>query len=772
LYYIGYMVRIIATATTVLILLVGCGKSEPTATPVPATATRIALEPTHTPLPPTATPMPPTPTASPLTATPPSDEPPAISWLSTYGDASNNVGNVVVLADDGGYFIAGATGLQFEPDPQGDIYLIRTDPAGEILWERTWGGADYEAGFAMIRASDGNLVIAGGTSSYGAGEVDMYLLKVDQNGNEIWSKTFGSTQDDEVVDVHQTQDGGYILIGYTRIAGSEGDIEAAGNIGAGESYIYLVKTDGKGNELWSEVYTGENGEQVYTTAGLPTPDGGFLVLARINPNANHNTFLLKVDADGNEAWSRAWETENLRAGNDIIPTSDGDYLIVGLSEAPDGKGSFMLMKVDPDGNELWVNVIDDRRFGYARTAIELPDRGFVALGFSGRDPLSGLEIFKVDENGQLIWTENYASRHLVHGNSILLHPEGDILITGEADAEGGMDVFLVRLEMTPSPAPPSTSVLPTEAAVLPAPATIPALDVIAVDTVGQIEHLLTLSGHRDKVYTLDFSGDDAYLASSSSDREIRLWDVRNGQLVHTFSTSVAVYNNITFSPNGSLLACADTIWDVQSRQVVQRPEWGGGAVAFSADGSLLAIAPEGQPIVLWDVASGQLVRTFDDPAENIARSLAFSPDSTLLAAGGNNNIVRLWDVASGRIAHTIQHNTEGQILDHILDLAFSPDGRVFVSGGTDDMARLWDVGSWQVIHELSIGSAPTGLAISPDGAILASSGPGLQLWDVESGKLLRTLPHSDLITVAFSPDGTLLASAGYDQQIYLWGIPR
>ena len=330
----------------------------------------------------------------------------------------------------------------------------------------------------------------------------------------------------------------------------------------------------------------------------------------------------------------------------------------------------------------------------------------------------------------------------------------------------------IALEPTHTPRLPPTSVLPTEAAVLPAPATIPVLDVIAVDAVGQIDHLLTLSGHRDKVYTLDFSADGAYLASSSSDREIRLWDVMNGQLVHTFNTSVAVYNNIAFSPNGSLLACADTIWDVQSRQVVQRPEWGGGAVAFSADGSLLAIAPEGQPIVLWDVASGQLVRTFDDPAENIARSLAFSPDSTLLAAGGNNNIVRLWDVASGRIAHTIQHNTEGQILDHILDLAFSPDGRVFVSGGTDDMARLWDVGSWQVIHELSVGSAPTGLAISPDGAILASSGPGLQLWDVESGKLLRTLPHSDLITVAFSPDGTLLASAGYDQQIYLWGITR
>jgi WD domain, G-beta repeat len=153
--------------------------------------------------------------------------------------------------------------------------------------------------------------------------------------------------------------------------------------------------------------------------------------------------------------------------------------------------------------------------------------------------------------------------------------------------------------------------------------------------------------------------------------------------------------------------------------------------------------------------------------ENLFRSLVFSPDGTLLAAGSNNNIIRLWDVAGGGLTHTIQHDTGKDIREHILDLAFSPDGRVFVSGGTDGIARLWDVQSWQVVHELNTGDAPTGLAFSPDGAILASSGPRLQLWDVKSGKLLRTLPHSDLITVAFSPDGTLLASAGYDQQICL-----
>jgi dipeptidyl aminopeptidase/acylaminoacyl peptidase len=299
-----------------------------------------------------------------------------------------------------------------------------------------------------------------------------------------------------------------------------------------------------------------------------------------------------------------------------------------------------------------------------------------------------------------------------------------------------------------------------------------ALETISVDTVGQVERLRTLSGHREKVYALDFSGDGAYLASSSADREIIVWDVRTGQLAHTLSLPVATHHNIAFSRVGHLLASADTIWDVQSWQGVQTFVQEVAVVAFSPDGLLLAIAPAGQPIVLWEVASGQVVRTFDDPAENLFRCLAFSPDGTLLAAGSNNNIVRLWNVAGGGLAHTIQHDIGGQPLDHILDLAFSPDGRVLASSGTDLKARLWDVEAWQVIHELRIGDAPTGLAFSPDGTILASSGPELKLWDVESGKLLRTLPHGSLIAVAFSPDGTLLASGGYDHQIYLWSMPR
>ena len=303
---------------------------------------------------------------------------------------------------------------------------------------------------------------------------------------------------------------------------------------------------------------------------------------------------------------------------------------------------------------------------------------------------------------------------------------------------------------------------------------LPSTDSLPVqrNTVGRVEHLRTLPGHREQVYSLEFSGDGAYLASSGADREIKVWDVRTGRLAHTLQVPFAGRHDVAFSPAGHLLATANRIWEVKSWQVVQTPRQGEGPVAFSPDGSLLAIAAALHPIVLWDVASGRVVRTLDHPAGDVFRCLAFSPDGTLLAAGASDYIVRIWDVASGRLARTIHHAAEGQPREHMLDLAFSPNGRVLASSGTDLIGRLWNVESWQVTHELGIGGAPTGLAFSPDGTILASSGPTLQLWDAENGRLLRALAHRDPIDVAFSPDGLLLASAGHDHVIHLWGVPR
>ncbi len=302
---------------------------------------------------------------------------------------------------------------------------------------------------------------------------------------------------------------------------------------------------------------------------------------------------------------------------------------------------------------------------------------------------------------------------------------------------------------------------------------------ISPETAQQVELVRTLTGHTDKVLALTFSGDGVYIASDSLDKTIRLWNVRSGQSVHTLSkgeSEMIITNGIAFSPNGNLLASAEAIWDVKSGDIVHVLNTGQHApVAFSPDGSLLAIALFNQPPKLWNVTSGQVADSFvKQPrnADNLSINIAFSPDGAWVAAAGHlDGTVRLWDVHSGQIVRSLSHGTESNI--HAL--AFSPDEQLLASAGTDATVRIWDAASGQQVRSLGHRAGSWSVAFSPDGSLLASAGCNgtVQIWEVTSGKLLRTLDHNDQVTaVIFSPDGTLLVSGGYDNQIYLWGVQR
>jgi hypothetical protein len=148
-------------------------------------------------------------------------------WNNHFGGSSSDVGYSVQQTTDGGYIITGNIG--------NDIYLIKTDTSGNQTWYKTFGGTDYDWGYSVQQTTDGGYIITGETKSYGAGNVDVYLIKTDASGNETWSNTFGGTSNDMGRSVQQITDGGYIITGYTA------------SYGAGSFDVYLIKTDEDGN---------------------------------------------------------------------------------------------------------------------------------------------------------------------------------------------------------------------------------------------------------------------------------------------------------------------------------------------------------------------------------------------------------------------------------------------------------------------------------------------------------------------------------------------
>ena len=228
--------------------------------------------------------------------------------------------------------------------------------------------------------------------------------------------------------------------------------------------------------------------------------------------------------------------------------------------------------------------------------------------------------------------------------------------------------------------------------------------------------------------------------------------------------------SVAFSPDGRTLASGNRsstikLWDVASGQELRTLIGHSHSVtslAFSPDGKTLASGSEDFTIRLWDVASGQELKTLKG---NIF-SVAFSPDGKTLASG-DDVTVRLWDVASGRALRTLRGHS-----GVVRSVAFSPDGKTLESGSWDFTIKLWDVASGQALRTLKDSNAVVSVAFSPDGKTLASGSVDIKLWNVASGQVLKTLKrHSNWTSVAFCSDGRTLASGGDDNgTIKLWDV--
>jgi hypothetical protein len=359
------------------------------------------------------------------------------SFAKTYGGTSWDEVSSVQQTSDGGYIMAGYTS-SFGAGSY-DIFLIKTDENGNIVWTKTYGGTGGDFSYSVQQTSDGGYIVAGGTNSFGAGGLDIFLIKTDANGNIIWAKTYRGTGDDWARSVHQTSDGGYILAGATN------------SFSAGSYDILLIKTDANGNIIWAKTYGGTNYEDAYFVQ--QTSDGGYIVVGATNSfgAGGHDIFLIKADANGNIIWAKTYGGTNYDYAYSVQQTSDGGYIVAGLTTSFGASGyDILLIKTDGNGDIIWTKTYRGIYEDGAYYVQQASDGGYILAGYTSSFGAGNYDIFliKTDANGNIIWAKTYRGTDDEQAYSVQRTFDGGYIVAGRTRSfsAGSWDAFLIKTD--------------------------------------------------------------------------------------------------------------------------------------------------------------------------------------------------------------------------------------------------------------------------------------------------------------------------------------
>ena len=261
-----------------------------------------------------------------------------ILWEKSYGKPNSiNSGNAVVATDDGGYLIIGNS-ISVEPDATSNVYAVKIDVSGNVLWENTYGGETNEEGKDIAVTPEG-FAIVGNTESYGEGRWDMWLLRIDKEGQEIARHAYGGKDNEMGNAVITTQDGGLFLGGYS-YSFSKGSLDA-----------WVVKVDAAGQQQWHKSFGQESTDEAFSL--LQLSDGNLVMAGYIDiyePNDEYvnisetanEALLVKFAQDGNVIWEKNFGGIKNQRAFSIIEAEDGGLVIVGSTDEENSSDALVL----------------------------------------------------------------------------------------------------------------------------------------------------------------------------------------------------------------------------------------------------------------------------------------------------------------------------------------------------------------------------------------------------------------------------------------------
>ena len=290
-------------------------------------------------------------------------------WDKTYGGAGYEEGRCVQQTSDEGYIMVGTT-RSFSSQRHNQVFLVRTDAAGQRQWQKTLGDDGEYTGMFVQEIRDGGFIIVGSYDKFGDGRTSLYLARTRPNGAVVWEKTVGGQGIQRGSCVRPTSDGGFIVVGATS------------SRGGGGLDVYLVKTDGDGRVEWEKTFGGQGDDEGFSLH--ETGDGGWIIAGQTFSSGHRSSdvYLLKVDEMGNLEWEKAIGGAGWEVGYSVWPAVDGGYVVVGVKNSPGADYDIYVVKTDASGQLLWEKTLGEKGCDEAYCIQQTDDGGYIVVGWT------------------------------------------------------------------------------------------------------------------------------------------------------------------------------------------------------------------------------------------------------------------------------------------------------------------------------------------------------------------------------------------------------
>jgi hypothetical protein len=288
-----------------------------------------------------------------------------VIWSREYGGPARETCNAF-LPLSGGFLFAGETSSS--GSGQADFWMVRCNPNGDTLWTRTFGGSSNERGYAVCTAAGGGLILAGTTTTFGTGSSQFWMVKISDTGDSLWSRSFGGSGTDECYSMVRTADDGFLLAGSTT------------SYGAGGSDFWIVRTDSAGDSLWAHNFGGAYTDVCQSVVAHALGGFMLAGYTSSFGAGSYDYWVIRVSDGGDSLWSRTYGRTGIDMAHAACTDSSGNIAVAGESPTGGGYQNFRLILFSEWGDSVTTLRAGGPNDDVCYSVIALPDRSFLMSG--------------------------------------------------------------------------------------------------------------------------------------------------------------------------------------------------------------------------------------------------------------------------------------------------------------------------------------------------------------------------------------------------------